>query len=174
MVLVLAVLAAAGCGGSMKPARAPRATIEVTSDFKPGGVIPRVHTCDGGDSSPPLRAAVVPAAAKELVVVMRDHDAPGGDFIHWAIARIGASTISLAAGATPSGAVLGRNSFGSLGYRGPCPPAGDPAHHYEITVYALARPSMLQTGFSAGAVGSLPALAQGSLTGVYARSQSGG
>jgi Raf kinase inhibitor-like YbhB/YbcL family protein len=176
VVLLVAVLAATGCGSTTKPHSASRASIDLSSDFNPGAAIPRAYTCDGRDLSPPLRAAGVPSAAKEVVLVMRDHSAPGGDFIHWAIAHIApqGGSLSLAAGAHATAAVLGRNSFGSLGYRGPCPPAGEPAHHYEITVYALARPSTLKSGFSADAVASLPVLARGSLTGVYARSQSAG
>jgi len=169
-------LTAAGCGSSPKshtPAPAGRASITVSSDFAPGATIPRVHTCDGRDVSPPLTAAGLPAATKELVVVMRDPDAPGGDFVHWAIAHVvpapGAGTASLRAGAVPAGAVLGRNSFETLGYRGPCPPAGSAPHHYHLTVYALGRRSMLRTGFSADAVARLSALASGSLIGLYGR-----
>ncbi|HKO29251.1 MAG TPA: YbhB/YbcL family Raf kinase inhibitor-like protein [Solirubrobacteraceae bacterium] len=186
MRMALAILAvvfaasAAGCGGgSGKSSTTPAspsggsgsgATIAVTSDFKPGARISRVHTCDGQDVSPPLNVGGLPSAAKELVVVMRDPDAPGGNFIHWVIANLrpARGTLSLPTGATPSGAVLGRNSFGSLGYRGPCPPSGAP-HHYVITVYALGQPSGLSKGFSAGDVEGLPVLGQGTLTGLYAR-----
>jgi Raf kinase inhibitor-like YbhB/YbcL family protein len=185
LLLALAcAVATAACGGSPKPpapsspsgtasssgvaSRTAPASIAVSSDFKPGGAISRLHTCDGPDVSPPLRATGVPAAAKEVVIVMVDHDA--GDFMHWGIAHLTPhASIALAAGAEPAGAVLGRNGFGSLGYRGPCPPAGDSPHHYELTVYALSRPSGLKPGFSVGAVAALPALATGSLTGVYAR-----
>ena len=103
-------------------------------------------------------------------MVMRDPDAPGGDFIHWLIAHLhpASGSLSLPAGDLPPGAVLGKNSFGSLGYRGPCPPSG-PAHHYVITVYALGQPSGLGKGFSAEEVSGLPVLGQGHLTGLYAR-----
>ena len=37
----------------------------------------------------------------------------------------------------PAGASQGRNDFGLSQYSGPCPPVGDHAHHYEITVYAV-------------------------------------
>lgn len=102
--------------------------------------------------------------------MMRDPDAPGGNFIHWAIAHIAPEngSVSLTVGATPAGAVLGKNSFGSIGYRGPCPPSG-PAHHYVITVYALGQPSGLGRGFTAADVSGLPVLGQGTLTGIYAR-----
>lgn len=176
LLAAFAVLIAGGCGGSSKPTTAStpvQASIEVTSPaFQRGMPVPRVYTCDGKDESPPLRASGLPAATKELVVVMRDPDAPGGDFIHWATARLAPTnrSLSLPAGAEPPGAVLGRNSFGSLGYRGPCPPAG-PAHHYQITVYALGQPSGLKQGFSAGEVGVLPILGQGTLPGTYGRAK---
>jgi Raf kinase inhibitor-like YbhB/YbcL family protein len=169
-----AVLIASGCGSSSRPtttSTSVRAAIAVTSGgFQPGAPIPRVYTCDGRDVSPALRAVGLPAAAKEVVVVMRDPDAPGGDFIHWGVAGVKPAhgSITLPVAATPPGAVMGRNSFGSLGYRGPCPPSG-PAHHYVITVYALGQPSGLKHGFTAGDVSALPILAQGTLTGTYTR-----
>ena len=67
---------------------------------------------------------------------MRDPDAPGGNFTHWRLFAIPASTRALRAGEAPLGARAGRNGFGTLGYRGPCPPAGR-AHHYVITVSAI-------------------------------------
>jgi Raf kinase inhibitor-like YbhB/YbcL family protein len=173
ILVVLAAVGATACGGTSKPpppAQSAHGAITVSSDFKPGASIPRVHTCDGRDVSPPLHAEGLPGRSKELVVVMHDPDAPGGNFIHWGVAQVRPTdgSVSLAAGSTPPGAVLGRNSFGSVGYRGPCPPSG-PAHHYVITVYALAQPSGLKRGFSAGDVSALPTLGQGTLTGLYAR-----
>jgi Raf kinase inhibitor-like YbhB/YbcL family protein len=177
ILAVLAAVSAAGCGGgaskssttSSEPS-ASGASIALSSDFKPGATIPRVHTCDGRDVSPPLHATGLPSSTKELVVTMRDPDAPGGNFIHWEIAHIepANSSMSLSVGAAPSGVVLGKNSYGSLGYRGPCPPSG-PAHHYAITVFALGQASGLQRGFSAGDVSALAVLGQGTLTGLYAR-----
>lgn len=169
----LVALSVTACGGSTNhpatSAHPARASIEVSSVFQPGASIPRVYTCDGRDVSPPLHATGLPDASKEILVVMRDPDAPGGNFIHWEIAHLKPAhgSLSLASGVVPAGAVLGRNSYGSLGYRGPCPPTG-PAHHYVITVYALGQPSRLTQGFSASDM-VLPVLAQGMLTGVYAR-----
>lgn len=178
MLALLVAVGAAGCGGgsaskssATSPGRAGSgAAIAVTSDFKPGATIARVHTCDGRDVSPPLHATGLPSATKELVVTMHDPDARGGNFIHWLIAHLApaSGSLSLRGGATPPGAVLGKNSFGSLGYRGPCPPSGAP-HHYVITVYALGQSSGLRKGFSADAVNALAVLGQGTLTGLYAR-----
>jgi Raf kinase inhibitor-like YbhB/YbcL family protein len=173
ILAALAVAGVASCGGSKKPsvpAAPARGSIQLSSDFGPGASIARVHTCDGRDVSPPLHASGLPAGTKELIVIMRDPDAPGGNFIHWDVAHLSPSnrSLTLAAGTAPPGAVLGRNSYGSVGYRGPCPPSG-PAHHYVITVYALGQASGLKRGFSAGEVSGLPVLGQGTLTGRYAR-----
>lgn len=39
--------------------------------------------------------------------------------------------------ALPAGAVQGTTDFGTKGYGGPCPPAGDRPHRYVFTVHAL-------------------------------------
>jgi Raf kinase inhibitor-like YbhB/YbcL family protein len=133
------------------------ARINVSSPaFSPGEAIPRQYTCDGRDLSPPLRWSGVPKGASELTLVMRDPDAPGGAFVHWNV-RMPATVGGLAAGQVPEGAVQGQNGFGRIGYGGPCPPKGDPPHHYVIMVSAL----------SPTAGGTV--LATGTLTGTYAR-----
>lgn len=173
ILAILAVGTVSGCGGSKASTTSPPAqasSIKVSSDFAAGGSISAAHTCDGRDVPPPLHVSGVPSGTRELVVVMRDPDAPGGNFIHWGIAHLmpTGGLLSLPAGGRVPGTVLGKNSFGSLGYRGPCPPAG-PAHHYVITAYALAQPSGLKSGFTGDDVSALPVLGQGTLTGLYAR-----
>jgi Raf kinase inhibitor-like YbhB/YbcL family protein len=142
MKFVAAVLAAVGLGGcaglaASNPLSPIPTRLSVSSPaFAGGGAIPATFTCQGQDVSPPLRWSGVPPATRTLEIVMRDPDAPGGNFIHWRLTGIPASTRSLRAGQVPSGAKPGRNDFGTLGYRGPCPPTGR-AHHYVITVTAL-------------------------------------
>ena len=96
--------------------------------------------------------------------MMRDPDAPGGPFIHWAVAGIPPTSTRLPARKV----VLGRNSFGANAYGGPCPPNGSPAHHYVLTLSALASPSDLRTGFSPDQLRAR-ALAIATLIGTYAR-----
>jgi Raf kinase inhibitor-like YbhB/YbcL family protein len=174
------VAALAGCGGSGShhppPAatgtqtRASKPAIKLSSPaFAPAGRIPRAYTCNGHDISPPLRWTGVPAGTRELALEMIDIDAPGGRFVHWALARIPPRTTGLIADdPVPAGAVAARNDFGRVGYGGPCPPAGKP-HRYVITVLALRAPSGLRPGFSAGALATSRALARGQLTGTYGR-----
>jgi Raf kinase inhibitor-like YbhB/YbcL family protein len=114
---------------------------------------------------------------------MVDTDARNGKgWWHWSVFNIPASVHALAAGAAsegskdlPAGATQGRNDFGFSYYGGPCPPVGDHAHHYEITVYALRVPSLpldetatsVQVGSSLGA----NTLATAKIVGRYGRSK---
>jgi phosphatidylethanolamine-binding protein (PEBP) family uncharacterized protein len=43
----------------------------------------------------------------------------------------------IGAGEVPEGARQGRNDFGTIGYRGPCPPHGYGAHRYHFVLLAV-------------------------------------
>src|SRR5207253_291694 len=78
-----------------------------------------------------------PAAAGGFLVVVEDPDAPSGTFLHYAAWDLPADLRQLPEGVdAPS---EGRNGFGSVGWRGPCPPWGG-EHHYVFRVIALERP----------------------------------
>lgn len=146
----------------------PAAAFTLSSPaFPAGGAIPSTYTCDGSGSSLPLSWSGVPADTKELVLVMRDPDAPGGTYVHWAVAGIDPTTTGFAAGGVSGMVIPGRNSAGTLGYTGPCPPQGAP-HHYVITLSALGSSSGLQPGFSADQL-QASALGIATLVGTYSR-----
>ena len=67
-----------------------------SSAFQQGGNIPSKFTCDGGDTSPPLQMQDIPAAAKSLVLIVDDPDAPSGLFTHWIGWNISPQTTSIA------------------------------------------------------------------------------
>jgi Raf kinase inhibitor-like YbhB/YbcL family protein len=46
----------------------------------------------------------------------------------------------------PMGLRQGGNSMGTVGFKGPRPPAGDDAHHYHVELFALDRLLILQVG----------------------------
>ena len=101
--------------------------------------------CTGANTSPALAWTGAPAGTKSFAVTIYDPDAPtGSGWWHWVVYNIPATTTSLPTGAgdasknlLPAGAVQGNTDFGAPGYGGACPPPGDKAHHYFITVYAL-------------------------------------
>ena len=112
--------------------------------FGHGQPIPARYTCNGEDLSPPLRWTTVPDEARSLALLVEDPDAPSGVFTHWIAWGIEPHADGLDEGeAAPS---EGRNDFGSVGYRGPCPPPGHGRHRYVFRVYALDHDLELDAG----------------------------
>jgi hypothetical protein len=111
--------------------------------FADGGPIPRAHTCDGADQSPPLVWRHVPAGTRGFALIADDPDAPAGTWVHWVLYGLAADTQHLPSGvptaaelARPVACRQGTNDFRRTGYGGPCPPKGRP-HRYVFTLYAL-------------------------------------
>jgi Raf kinase inhibitor-like YbhB/YbcL family protein len=122
-----------------------------SSAFKAGNPIPARHTCSGADLSPPLAWSGASADVKSLALICEDPDAPGGTFYHWGFYDIPPGVTALAEGTGKKSipaAKLATNSFGSSGYRGPCPPRGHGTHHYHFRLFAL---SAAKLNVSAGA-----------------------
>lgn len=121
-----------------------------STSFRAGENVPVEHTCDGDDRSPPLGWTGTPKGTLSLALIVHDPDAPRGDWVHWVLFDLPATTTELgegqpAARTLPSGGHQGRNDFGRIGYGGPCPPPG-PAHRYVFELYALDAPLDLEPG----------------------------
>ncbi|ULA67020.1 MAG: YbhB/YbcL family Raf kinase inhibitor-like protein [Nitrospira sp.] len=111
------------------------------STFKEGELVPKEHTCEGEDVSPPLRWNHPPAGTRSFALIADDPDAPGGTWVHWVMYNIPIDIRGLAEGLPaqeilPNDAQQGLNDFKRLGYGGPCPPPGKP-HRYFFKLYAL-------------------------------------
>lgn len=139
---ILAVLLFSGCSNDAQPGAPGTAIIQVTSPaFAAGQPISDKYTCHGDDVSPPLQWHGAPQETKSFVIICEDPDAPGGTFTHWMLYDVPSATVALSenvakTGSLPDGSKQGKNSFGNIGYNGPCPPAGKP-HRYFFRVYAL-------------------------------------
>ncbi len=151
-------------------------TLTITSPaFASGASIPAVYTCNGAGISPALAWGDPPAGTKSFALIMDDPDAPGGTWVHWVIYNISAASHGLAQAASadaqlPDGSLNGKNSWGRLGYGGPCPPGG--THRYYFKIYALDAILSLSSGANNTQV--LPAmqghiLAQGELMGTFGK-----
>jgi len=101
--------------------------------FNAGGMIPDKFTCEGEEISPGLAIEEVPAAAKSLVLIVDDPDAPAGTFVHWVVFNIPPSTTAIPENGVPG--EQGTNSARGKGYTSPCPPSG--THRYFFKLYAL-------------------------------------
>ena len=159
--------------------------LKVTApDFVVRGRVATSHVfngmgCNGQNISPALEWSGAPAGTKSFAVTMYDPDAPtGSGWWHWVMYNIPASTTGLVAGAgngrnAPSGSAQGATDFGTKGYGGPCPPAGDKPHHYHITVFALKVDKLdVPSNATAAYIGfnlNANKLATARVTGLYAR-----
>ena len=111
------------------------------------GQVPNVNVFNGmgagGDNlSPDLTWRDAPSGTKSYLILLHDPDAPTpAGFTHWCAFNIPASVTSLSTGASsegmPAGTRQGLNSYGMTQYGGACPPPGDAAHAYHLTLYAL-------------------------------------
>ncbi|MBU3068096.1 YbhB/YbcL family Raf kinase inhibitor-like protein [Nocardia sp. NEAU-G5] len=91
----------------------------------------------GADQVPRIRWGSPPVRTKSLAVTMFDPDAASGSGLwHWIVWNIPPTATSVG-DRLPPAAVVGINDMNIHGYVGPCPPPGDAAHHYRISVLAL-------------------------------------
>ncbi len=107
----------------------------VSAAFRESASIPEQYSCKGQNVSPPLNILNVPEKARSLALIMHDPDAPSGDYVHWIMWAIPATTETMAANSVPVGAIQGLNSADQNKYMGPCPPSG--THRYVFEIYAL-------------------------------------
>jgi Raf kinase inhibitor-like YbhB/YbcL family protein len=131
------------------------------------GIYPDKYTlAKGQNMSPPLKWSGAPKGTKSYAITLVDPDVPWGKFglpnpgmvpgdlfIHWMLYDIPATVKSLPEGASPKGKLpkgakqldntcleFGKDSSFyqfRAGYLGSAPPAGDKAHRYLFTAYAL-------------------------------------
>jgi Raf kinase inhibitor-like YbhB/YbcL family protein len=119
--------------------------IQLTSDaFAHGQSIPAKYTCTGRNISPALAWGEPPVGTQSFALIMEDLDAPGGVWVHWVLYNIPLGMRGLAEDLPVTGKnvpegqgspFIGKNSWGDIGYGGPCPPSG--THRYVFTLYAL-------------------------------------
>jgi len=115
-----------------------------SSAFDAQEEIPKRYTCEGEDISPALQWAGVPTGSRSLVLIMDDPDAPDPEapemtWVHWVLYNLPPESSGLSEAAQdselPQETRQGINSWGRVGYGGPCPPIGQ--HRYFFKLYAL-------------------------------------
>lgn len=135
----------------------------------------QIHTdCGGGNISPALSWAGVPAGTKTLALTMIDVSVKPAGWSHWILIGMPPSLQSLPRGAwnVPWGAQAIRSNYGDLGYAGPCPPEGSGVHTYEFTIWALRENVSVRRNAKAAAVTatlSAAAIDKATLTGTAGR-----
>ncbi len=120
--------------------------ILVTDSIGNDGFFDPRYTCDFDNSSPELRWSEAPERTLAYALIASASNAQGPQsepFAHWVIFNIPASLRHLPAGipaqeSLPNGIRQGVNSYGKLGYSGPCPKMGVAPQRYVFRLYALA------------------------------------
>ena len=160
-----------------------------SNSFKDGDYLPNTHIlsaefgfgCQGNNQSPHLAWSGAPAGTKSFAVTCLDPDAPtGSGFWHWLVVNIPANVTELEldagnpkAAKVPQGALQTRTDFGTPGYGGPCPPAGDHPHRYLFTVFAVGIDRLSVTADTSAAVIGFQlhfnTLARAAIMGLYKR-----
>lgn len=118
-------------------------SLELTSEaFTNGQSIPAKYACTGKNISPPLAWNEPPAGTQSFALILDDPDAPMGTWVHWVLFNIPAQRRALpedlpvtGKNIDPNAIYVGKNSWGDIGYGGPCPPSG--THRYYFKFYAL-------------------------------------
>ena len=137
--------------GAQVAAEPGAAGFRLFAPWAEGAPIDARYTCDGDDISPAISWSGPPAGTIELAFSLVDESAASGGepLVHWVIAGVDPADVSLIEGQVPLGAVQATNSFNTAGWTGPCPPPGEPAHVYRLTMYALSQQSELADGSAA-------------------------
>jgi Raf kinase inhibitor-like YbhB/YbcL family protein len=142
LVTGLSASLAAGAADRAKKEEGVMPLTIASSAFPQNGAIPARYSCEGQDVSPPLSWSGVPPAARSLVLIVDDPDAPDPaaprmTWVHWVLYNIPADAQALPEGVKnlPAGTREGRNDWQRTGYGGPCPPIG--RHRYFHKLYAL-------------------------------------
>ncbi len=99
--------------------------------------------CSGENKSPELHWSNAPKGTKSFAITIYDPDAPtGSGWWHWIVVNIPAKTTQIKANAStlkalPKNSLETMTDFGVASFGGACPPKGDKAHSYVVTLYAL-------------------------------------
>lgn len=126
-------------------------TLKLSSPtLKENDRIPRDHTCNGKNQSPPLSWSGAPRGTQSFVVLFEQPDAAKGDQLQWSLYNIPASVSTLPA-AVPTGPEPGNglgqginDAVGNTGFVGPCIPRGQIP--YQLRIFALDTPLNLPGG----------------------------
>jgi phosphatidylethanolamine-binding protein (PEBP) family uncharacterized protein len=164
---LVASLAVAGCGSTSASTSSSNSTSASTSARKSpppltfsspalghNGTIPANYTCDGSNTSLPLRWTNVPPGTAELIIyVLKPIHVPKGKKAHalvqWVVAGISPQLHGMGAGKLPQGAIVGINSVEHKTDYSICPEKGT-LQPYIFDLFAMPSRASLTAGFDGG------------------------
>ena len=140
--------------------------------FEAGTALPISCTVDGVGAPPAIGFTGIPEAAKSVVVICEDPDAPRDEpFVHWLVYGIPGTEGSVDA-QTQHDYLLGKNGKSEQSFAPVAPPPGHGVHHYHFQVFALDVPLELEAGAERDALLAAVSghvLSWGEIVGTYER-----
>lgn len=116
------------------------------------GILPARYTCYGANESPPIQWGPVPAGTTELAVFVSNVIPVHEKYLYdWAVTGLKPTLHGIPAAKLPAGAVVGRNSFGRIGYT-MCLLKGRREENAVVDLFALPHSLAAKPGFDAEAV----------------------
>lgn len=94
--------------------------------------LPKKYTCDGENINPPIDITGIPHDARSLVIILEESLPGSQSILYWLVWNLPVThhiQEDIYVGQQ------GLNDFGTIGYKGPCPPLGK--SYYQFKVYAL-------------------------------------
>jgi Raf kinase inhibitor-like YbhB/YbcL family protein len=106
----------------------------LTLSSKPihGQSLPKKYTCDGENINPPIDVTGIPIDTRSLVIMLEESLPGFKSTLHWLVWNL---PVTYHIQEDIYVGQQGLNDFGTVGYRGPCPPFGK--SYYQFKVYAL-------------------------------------
>lgn len=95
------------------------------------------YTCNGNNISPQISWSDSYTTTQSYVVIASNGLSGNERKIYWLLSDISNTVKKINDGQTPSGAVVGQNSFGTNAYSGPCPNPGSGEQEFVIQLFAL-------------------------------------
>jgi phosphatidylethanolamine-binding protein (PEBP) family uncharacterized protein len=130
--------------------KVPNIDIQLSSPVKLDP-LPVRYTCDGANVSTPVTWGHLPSNTAEVDLFLFNLAPVHGKlFANWAVAGLSPRLRGVSAGRLPAGAIVGRNSYGQVGYS-VCPPKG-PSVRLAFLLYALPKKIPVGPGFNAEAL----------------------
>jgi len=127
--------------------KVPDIDLQLSSSVKLDPLSAR-FTCDGANISPPVAWGHLPSNTAEVDLFLFNLAPVHGKlFANWAVAGLSPKLRGVSAGRLPAGAIVGRNSYGQVGYS-VCPPKG-PSVRLAFLLYALPKKISVRPGFNA-------------------------
>lgn len=114
------------------------AGVAFSGPWASGASIDVQFTCAGDDQAPLLTWTAPPEGTVEMALAITDESSDPVGFVHWVVVGLAPEAGSVGGPEPVVNGTEATNSFGNLGWQGPCP-SEDGVHTYRAALYSLSQ-----------------------------------